>query len=155
MNVKYFNMIDQFSRLRLLIGKEQLEIIQSKRILVFGLGGVGGNVCDALVRSGIQNITIVDNDKVTITNINRQLIANMNTIGKYKTDVMEDHLLSINTKVNVIKKNIFFLPDNKEEIEQKQGGHGGGDAVDPKGRDDRHEEDPQQIDHHDAGVGEI
>ena len=110
-------MLNQFSRLELLLGKEALDKLATKNVIVFGLGGVGGNVCDALVRSGIQNITIVDNDKVTITNINRQLIANMNTIGKYKTDVMEDHLLSINTKVNVIKKNIFFLPDNKEEID--------------------------------------
>ena len=110
-------MLNQFSRLELLLGKEALDKLATKNVLVFGLGGVGGNVCDALVRSGIQNITIVDNDKVTLTNINRQLIANLNTIGKYKTDVMEEHILSINKKVNVIKKNIFFLPENKEEID--------------------------------------
>ena len=110
-------MLNQFSRLELLLGKEALDKLATKNVLVFGLGGVGGNVCDALVRSGIQNITIVDNDKVSVTNINRQLIANMNTVGKYKTDVMEEHLLSINPKVNVTKKNIFFLPENKEEID--------------------------------------
>ena len=110
-------MLNQFSRLELLLGKEALDKLATKNVLVFGLGGVGGNVCDALVRSGIQNITIVDNDKVTLTNINRQLIANLNTISKYKTDVMEEHILSINKKVNVIKKNIFFLPENKEEID--------------------------------------
>ena len=110
-------MLNQFSRLELLLGKEALEKLATKNVLVFGLGGVGGNVCDALVRSGIQNITIVDKDKVSITNINRQLIANVNTIGKYKVDVMEEHLLSINEKVNVIKKNIFFLPENNEEID--------------------------------------
>ena len=110
-------MLNQFSRLELLLGKDALEKLATKNVIVFGLGGVGGNVCDALVRSGIQNITIVDNDKVSITNINRQLIANMNTIGKYKTDVMEEHILSINPKVNVIKKNIFYLPENKEEID--------------------------------------
>ena len=110
-------MLNQFSRLELLLGKNALEKLATKNVIVFGLGGVGGNVCDALVRSGIQNITIVDNDKVSITNINRQLIANMNTIGKYKTDVMEEHLLSINPKVNIVKKNIFFLPENKEEID--------------------------------------
>lgn len=110
-------MINQFSRLELLLGKEALEKLATKNVLVFGLGGVGGNVCDALVRSGIQNITIVDKDKVSITNINRQLIANVNTIGKYKVDVMEEHLLSINEKVNVIKKNIFFLPENNKEID--------------------------------------
>ena len=109
-------MLNQFSRLELLLGKEALDKLATKNVLVFGLGGVGGNVCDALVRSGIQNITIVDNDKVSVTNINRQLIANMNTVGKYKTDVMEEHLLSINPKVNVTKMNLFFLPENKEEI---------------------------------------
>ena len=110
-------MLNQFSRLELLLGKEALDKLAAKNVLVFGLGGVGGNVCDALVRSGIQNITIVDNDKVSVTNINRQLIANMNTVGKYKTDVMEEHLLSINPKVNVTKMNLFFLPENKEEID--------------------------------------
>ena len=110
-------MLNQFSRLELLLGKEALDKLANKNVLVFGLGGVGGNVCDALARSGIQNITIVDNDKVSITNINRQLIANLDTVGKYKTDVMEEHLLLINSKVNVIKKNLFFLPENKEEID--------------------------------------
>ena len=110
-------MLNQFSRLELLLGKEALDKLATKNVLVFGLGGVGGNACDALVRSGIQNITIVDNDKVSITNINRQLIAKLNTVGKYKTDVMEEHLLSINSKVNVIKKNLFFLPESKEEID--------------------------------------
>ena len=110
-------MLNQFSRLELLLGKEALEKLATKNVLVFGLGGVGGNVCDALVRSGINNITIVDNDVVTITNINRQLIANLNTVGKAKVDVMEEHLKSINKEVNVVKKQIFFLPENKNEID--------------------------------------
>ena len=110
-------MVNQFSRLELLLGKDAIEKLGSKNILVFGLGGVGGNVCDALVRSGIKNITIVDNDVVSISNINRQLIANLNTIGKAKVDVMEEHLKSINKEVNVAKKQIFFLPENKDEID--------------------------------------
>ena len=110
-------MVNQFSRLELLLGKDAIEKLGSKNILVFGLGGVGGNVCDALVRSGIKNITIVDNDEVSISNINRQLIANLNTIGKAKVDVMEEHLKSINKEVNVSKKRIFFLPENKDEID--------------------------------------
>ena len=110
-------MLNQFSRLELLIGKEELNKLANKNILVFGLGGVGGNVCDALVRSGIKNISIVDNDKVSITNINRQLIANVNTVGKYKVDVMEKHLKSINPDVNVKKINMFYLPENSEEID--------------------------------------
>ena len=110
-------MVNQFSRLELLLGKDAIEKLGTKNILVFGLGGVGGNVCDALVRSGIKNITIVDNDEVTISNINRQLIANLNTIGNAKVDVMEEHLKSINKEVNVTKKQIFFLPENKDEID--------------------------------------
>ena len=110
-------MVNQFSRLELLLGKDSIEKLGSKNILVFGLGGVGGNVCDALVRSGIKNITIVDNDVISISNINRQLIANLNTIGKAKVDVMEEHLKSINKEVNITKKHIFFLPENKNEID--------------------------------------
>ena len=85
-------MIDQFSRLKLLIGEEAIQLLKTKRVAVFGLGGVGGNVCDALARSGIEHFVIVDNDVVSISNINRQLIANLSTIGKLKTDVMEEHL---------------------------------------------------------------
>ena len=113
-------MVNQFSRLELLLGKDALDKLATKNVIVFGLGGVGGNVCDALVRSGIKNITIVDNDVVAITNINRQLIANLNTVGKVKVDVMEEHLKSINKEVNVTKKQIFFLPDNKEKIDFKK-----------------------------------
>ena len=109
--------MDQFSRLEMLIGKEQIEKLKTKKVLIFGLGGVGGNVCDALARSGIMNFTIVDNDKVNITNINRQLIANLNTLDRYKVDVMEEHLKSINKNVIVEKKNMFYLPENPEEID--------------------------------------
>ena len=109
-------MNDQFSRLRLLLGNEALEKIKTKNVIVFGLGGVGGNVCDALVRSGISHITIVDNDVVDITNINRQLIANIDTLGQNKVDVMEAHLKSLNPNIVVIKKKCFYLPDNSSEF---------------------------------------
>ena len=104
--------MNQFSRLELLIGEEALQKLSTKKVLIFGLGGVGGNVCDALVRSGICNFTLVDNDVISITNINRQLIANLNTVGKYKVDVMEEHLKSINQNVVIVKKKIFYLPEN-------------------------------------------
>ena len=110
-------MMNQFSRLELLLGKEALKKISTKKVLIFGLGGVGGNVCDALARSGICNFTIVDNDIINITNINRQLIANVDTIGRLKVDVMEEHLKSINKDVIVTKKNLFYLPENAEEID--------------------------------------
>ena len=109
-------MQNQYTRLEMLIGKEKLELLKTKRVLVFGLGGVGGNVCDALARSGIMHFTIVDNDTVNITNINRQLIAKMDTIGRLKVDVMEEHLKNINPDIEVVKKNTFYLPENADEF---------------------------------------
>ena len=110
-------MLDSLSRLRLIIGSGSIEKIKSKRVLVFGLGGVGGNVCDALVRSGIQDISIVDNDVVNVTNINRQLIANYDTIGQKKIDVLERHLKSINPNVKVSKFDCFYLPENSSDFD--------------------------------------
>lgn len=107
-------MIDQFSRLKIIVGEEALFKLKGKHVCVFGLGGVGGNVCDALARSGIEQFTIIDNDQVEITNINRQLIANMNNIGEDKVDVMERHIKSINPKAIVIKKKLFYLPNNSD-----------------------------------------
>ena len=108
--------MDQFSRLRLLIGDEAIEKLKTKRIAIFGLGGVGGNVADALVRSGIEHFVLVDNDQVNITNINRQLIADISNIGRDKVDVMEEHLKKINPNVEVIKKKIFYLPSTSQEF---------------------------------------
>ena len=104
-------MADQFTRLELLIGEESIKKLSTKKVAVFGLGGVGGNVCDALVRSGIGSFFLLDNDEVDISNINRQIIANMNTVGKAKVDVMEEHLLSINPNIEIIKKKCFYLPN--------------------------------------------
>lgn len=91
------------SRFELLVGIEALEKIQNTRVIVFGLGGVGGSVCDMLVRSGISYLTIVDFDKVDESNINRQIVACSSTIGKYKTDVLEQLLLDINPHCYVTK----------------------------------------------------
>ena len=110
-------MINQFSRLELLIGTDALAKLKTKKVAVFGLGGVGGNVCDGLVRSGITNIAIIDNDSVTISNINRQLIANVETIGLAKTDVMEKHLKSLNPEVKVDKYKMFYLPQNSDNFD--------------------------------------
>lgn len=109
-------MLNQFSRLVMLIGEEKLNLLSKKKIIVFGLGGVGGNVCDALIRSGITDITIVDNDVISVTNINRQLIANTKTIGKLKTDVMEEHLKALNPEIKVTKINAFYLPENCDDF---------------------------------------
>lgn len=110
-------MLNEFSRLELLIGKDGISKIQGTRIAVFGLGGVGGSAVDALARSGVSSLTIVDNDVVSITNINRQLIANHKSIGKKKTDVMEEHLLSINPNIKVGKLDLFYLPETSDQID--------------------------------------
>ena len=104
-------MADQFSRTRAILGSASIEKLQQSHVAVFGLGGVGGHACEALVRSGIGEITIVDNDKVDITNLNRQLIATHSSIGKDKVDVMEKRLLDINPKLIVHKMKMFYLPE--------------------------------------------
>ena len=110
-------MLNQFSRTQLILGKEAIKELQTKTVCVFGIGGVGGNVCDALARSGVRNFVLVDDDKVCITNINRQLIANINNIGKDKVDAMEEHLKSINPFIKVEKKKCFYLPENRDEFD--------------------------------------
>ena len=110
-------MLTQFSRTELLLGKEAMEKLKKSRIAIFGIGGVGSFTAEALVRSGVGAIDIIDNDKVCITNINRQLFATMNNIDKYKVDVAEERLLSINPDVKITKHNIFFTNDNKNEID--------------------------------------
>ena len=89
-------MIYQFSRTELVLGKENVDKLKKARIAIFGLGGVGGHVCEALARSGVSNFDLIDNDTVSLTNINRQIIATLNTVGKNKVDVMEERILSIN-----------------------------------------------------------
>ena len=101
-------MLNKFSRTELLIGKLGLEKLAKSRIAVFGIGGVGGYVVEALVRSGITTIDLIDNDKISLTNINRQIFATEKNIGKYKTDVAEERIHEINPEVQVTKYNIFF-----------------------------------------------
>ncbi len=89
-------MLDQFSRTQLLLGKEAMDRLAQARVAVFGIGGVGGYVVEALVRSGVGAIDLIDDDKVCLTNLNRQIIATRKTIGKYKTEVMKERILDIN-----------------------------------------------------------
>ena len=105
-------MINQFSRTELIFGQEGMEKLSNAKVAVFGIGGVGGFVAEALVRNGIENIDIIDNDKINITNLNRQIIATHSTIGKYKVDVMKDRILDINPNVNINTYKCFFLPEN-------------------------------------------
>ena len=107
----------QFSRSAMVIGEKALEKLSSSRIAIFGIGGVGGYTLEALVRSGVGEFDLIDNDTVNITNINRQIIALHNTVGQYKVDVARERILSINpaAKVNVYK--LFFLPENSAELD--------------------------------------
>ena len=86
-------MLNQFSRTQLLLGPEAMSVLSSKRVAVFGIGGVGGYVCEALVRSGIGSFDLIDDDKVCLTNLNRQIIATRKTVGKYKAEVMRARIL--------------------------------------------------------------
>lgn len=109
-----------FSRLELLIGKENIDKLSKAHILVFGVGGVGGYVVEALVRSGIGHITIVDNDEVSLTNLNRQIIATRETIGHKKVQVMRERILSINPDCDVKTLEMFYLPENADTIDLTQ-----------------------------------
>lgn len=111
------NMADQFTRTKLLYGEEAVEKFKKSRIAVFGIGGVGGHLAEALVRSGIGTIDIIDNDTVSLTNINRQIIATHVTVGKSKVDVMEERIKSINPDCTVNKFNTFVLPENIDEFD--------------------------------------
>ncbi len=98
------------------MGPEAMEALHSKRVAVFGIGGVGGYVCEALVRSGIGAFDLVDDDKVCLTNLNRQIIATRKTIGQYKVEVMRDRMLDINPDVAVNIHRCFFLPENADDF---------------------------------------
>ena len=99
-------MLTQFSRTELLFGKEAMDKLAGSKVAVFGIGGVGGYVCEALVRSGVGAFDLIDDDKVCLTNLNRQIIATRSTVGKYKTDVMRDRMLDINPNVEVEVHNV-------------------------------------------------
>ena len=90
--------------------------LSESRVAVFGVGGVGGYACEALVRSGVGHFDLIDDDKVCLTNINRQIIATRKTVGKYKTDVMKERMLEINPEVDVTIHKCFFLPENADEF---------------------------------------
>ena len=110
-------MLNQFSRTELLLGKEAMEILAGARVAVFGIGGVGGYTVEALARSGVGTIDLIDDDKVCLTNLNRQLIATRKTIGQYKVDVMRERILEINPEASVHVHKCFFLPETKDEFD--------------------------------------
>lgn len=110
-------MLNQFARTELLFGKEAMERLSQARVAVFGIGGVGSYTVEALARSGVGTIDIFDDDKVCLTNLNRQLIATQKTIGKYKVDVMRDRILEINPNCIVNTHACFYTPEVADQYD--------------------------------------
>lgn len=113
-------MENQFSRTELLFGTKAMEKLAGARVAVFGIGGVGGYTVEALVRSGIGEIDLIDSDTVSLTNLNRQIIATKSSIGKYKVDVMQDRIMDINPDVKVHVHKCFYLPETKDQFDFSQ-----------------------------------
>lgn len=110
-------MSEIFSRFELLVGKNSIDTLSKKTVAIFGVGGVGGYVTEALARSGVGNFVLVDNDYVSITNINRQLLATHSSLGKAKVEVAKERILDINPNANVTIYKAFYLPSNRDEFD--------------------------------------
>ena len=110
-------MLNQFSRTELLLGKEAMNKLSSSRVAVFGIGGVGGYTVEALVRSGIGTIDLIDDDKVCLTNINRQIYATRKTVGSYKVDIAKERILEINPNTVVNTYKTFYMPETAEQFD--------------------------------------
>ena len=113
-------MINEFSRTELLLGQEGVQKLRNACVMVLGVGGVGSHCIEALARSGVGKLILVDNDTVSLTNINRQSIAYHSTIGKYKTQVMKERIADICRETEVVTYECFVLPENLEEIFQER-----------------------------------
>ncbi len=110
-------MSERFSRSERVLGKNAIEKLKNSSVIVFGIGGVGGAAVEALARGGVGRIAVVDKDVVDVTNINRQIIATDETVGEKKTDVAENRILSINPQAEVQKYDVFYLPENADDID--------------------------------------
>lgn len=113
-------MQEQFARTEILMGDMAMDRLVHSRVAVFGVGGVGGYAVEALVRSGVGAIDLIDNDKVSITNLNRQIIALCSTVGRYKVDVMKERILDINPACAVRAHKCFYLPQNRDEFDFRE-----------------------------------
>ena len=110
-------MINQFSRTQLLLGSENMKRLKRAKVAVFGIGGVGGYTVEALARSGVGSLVLVDNDQVSLTNLNRQIIATWKTIGRDKVEVMRERILDINPEARVEIRKCFYLPENADTFD--------------------------------------
>ena len=109
--------MDQFSRSELLLGREGMEKLKDAHIAVFGIGGVGGHAAEALARTGVGKLDLFDNDTVSLTNINRQIIATLDKVGQYKVDVMKERIALINPDCKVNARKCFYLPDTADSFD--------------------------------------
>ena len=108
---------EQFCRTQLLLGEAAMTVLARSRVAVFGVGGVGGYVCEALARSGVGAFDLIDNDTVALSNLNRQIIATLDTVGMPKVEAMKRRMLSVNPEVKVNARQCFFLPENADEFD--------------------------------------
>ena len=113
-------MLDQFSRTKLLLGQEAMDRLAGSRVAVFGVGGVGGYTVEALARSGVGALDLIDDDKVCLTNLNRQLHATRSTVGRYKVDAAEERIRDINPDCRVTTYKTFFLPETQDQFDFSQ-----------------------------------
>jgi len=109
-------MLNQFSRTELLIGKKGIEKLKKAKVAIFGIGGVGSFVAEGLARTGVEHLVLIDNDQISITNLNRQIIATTKTIGKNKVDVMKERILEINPNAQVETYQEFYMPSSETQI---------------------------------------
>ena len=113
-------MQDQYSRTQLLLGKEAMETLHHSRVAVFGIGGVGGYTVEALARSGVGALDLIDDDKVCLTNLNRQILATRKTVGQYKVDVAEQRIHEIDPNIKVTTYKTFFTPETQDQFDFTQ-----------------------------------
>lgn len=109
--------MEQFARTTLLVGEDAMARLNRSRVAVFGVGGVGGYAAEALIRSGVGAMDLFDNDQVSVTNLNRQIIALHSTIGRDKTDVMAERLLDVNPEAKIIARKLFYLPETADQVD--------------------------------------
>ncbi len=112
--------MNQFLRTEYLFGKEIMRVFKNSRVAVFGVGGVGGHTIEALARSGVGNLDLIDNDVISFSNINRQIIATTKNLGEYKVDVMRERIFDINPDAKVSVYKTFYMPDNSEQFDFSQ-----------------------------------
>ena len=113
-------MLNQFSRTQLLYGKAAMDRLAACRVAIFGVGGVGGYVAEGLARTGIGALDLIDDDRICLTNINRQILATRKTVGKYKVDVAAERIADINPDCRVTAYKLFYLPDTQDQIHMQE-----------------------------------